>query len=135
MPNKVPRLRVVVADDHRPMLQHLVQVLSTEFDIVGTATDGINALATARRTDPDIAVLDVAMPGLGGIAVAAELQADGARAKVIFVTMYRDREFMQKALELGRVGYVAKDRLVMDLLPAVRAVESGQSFISPSFTP
>jgi DNA-binding NarL/FixJ family response regulator len=115
------------------MLKQLVQVLTTDFDVVGTATDGLAALATARELEPDVAVLDVAMPGMGGIAVAAELQSAGSRARVVFVTMYRDREFLHKALELGAVGYVAKDRLMMDLLPAIRAVQSGQSFISPSF--
>jgi DNA-binding NarL/FixJ family response regulator len=115
------------------MLRQLVQLLETEFDVVGTAADGAAALEAVTRAGPDIAVLDVAMPRLGGIAVAAQLRSAGVVVKLVFVTMYRDREFMQKALELGPVGYVAKDRLVMDLFPAIRAVESDQSFISPSF--
>jgi DNA-binding NarL/FixJ family response regulator len=127
------RLRVVVADDHRPMLHQLVQLLEADFEVVGTAADGAAALDAVTQAGPDIAVLDVAMPRMGGIAVAAQLRSAGAAVKIVFVTMYRDREFMQRALELGPVGYVAKDRLVMDLLPAIRAVESGQSFVSPSF--
>jgi DNA-binding NarL/FixJ family response regulator len=114
------------------MLEQLVQLLAREFEVVATAADGPAALEAATRLEPDLAVLDVAMPGMGGIAVAAQLLATGSKAKVVFVTMYRDREFMEKALELGEVGFVAKDRLIMDLLPAIRAVQSGRSFVSPS---
>jgi len=117
------------------MLEHLVELLTPEFDVVALAVDGAGALEAARRFAPDLAVLDIALPRMSGIAVAAQLQSAGFKGKVVFVTMYRDREFLQAALELGQVGYVAKDRLVMDLVPAIQAVEAGRSFVSPSFVP
>jgi DNA-binding NarL/FixJ family response regulator len=133
-PKNGPRLRVLVADDHRPMLDSLVRMLKKDFDVVGAVGDGLAAVDTAKRMDPDLLVLDIAMPGLSGIAVAGQLKSTGSRAKVVFVTMHYDREFVQKALELGEVGFVAKDRLVMDLMPAIRSVQSGRSFVSPTIS-
>jgi DNA-binding NarL/FixJ family response regulator len=116
------------------MLDSLVQLLAGEVEIVATASNGPAAVDAAKQNDPDLLVLDIAMPGLSGIAVASRLKSSGSKAKVVFVTMHYDREFVQRALELGEVGFVAKDRLVMDLLPAIRAVQAGQSFVSPSIS-
>jgi len=125
------RPRVLVADDHRAMLDSLVQLLSGEFEVVATVSDGLSAVTTAARLQPDLLVLDIAMPGLNGIAAAARLKESGSTAKVVFVTNLHDREFAQEALALGKVGFVAKHRLVADLLPAIRTVLAGQSFVSP----
>ncbi len=114
------------------MLDSLVQLLGREFDVVATVSDGLAAVEEARRVNPDLLVLDIAMPGLNGIAAAAQLKSTGCAAHVVFITMHSDREFVERALELGTIGFVAKHRLVMDLLPAIRAVRSGQSFVSPS---
>ena len=126
------RPRILVADDHRAMLDNLVQLLSSEFEVVAAVTDGLAAVTTATRLEPELLVLDIAMPGLNGIAAAARLKASGSTAKVVFVTNLHDREFVQEALALGTVGFVVKDRLVADLLPAIRTVLAGQSFVSPS---
>ena len=126
------RPRVLVADDHRAMLDSLVRLLSAEFEIVATASDGLTAVTTARRLEPDLLVLDIAMPGLNGIASAVRLKESGSTAKVVFVTNLHDREFVQGSLALGEVGFVVKDRLVADLLPAIRTVLAGHSFVSPS---
>ena len=126
------RPRVLVADDHRAMLDSLVRLLSREFDVVGTVTDGLAAVEEAEHLDPDLLVLDIAMPGLNGIAAASRLKEHGSKAKVVFVTNMRDREFVQESLALGDVGFVVKDRLVFDLLPAIRQVLAGQACVSPS---
>ena len=126
------RPRVLVADDHRAMLDSLVRLLTRDFDIVAAVTDGAAAVAEAEQLEPDLLVLDVAMPGLNGIAAAARLKEHGSRAKVVFVTNMRDREFLQESLTLGDVGFVVKDRLVADLLPAIRLVLAGQTFVSPT---
>jgi DNA-binding NarL/FixJ family response regulator len=126
------RPRVLVADDHRAMLDSLVRLLSPDFDVVAMVTDGLAAVAEAEHFEPDLLVLDIAMPGLNGIAAAARLKEHGSKAKIVFVTNMRDREFVDEALALGVVGFVVKDRLVADLLPAVRQVLSGQAFVSPS---
>lgn len=129
------RPRVLVADDHRAMLDSLVQLLSREFDVVAAVPDGLSAVTEAEQLEPDLLVLDIAMPGLNGIAAAARLKERGSNAKIVFVTNMRDREFVQKSLALGEIGFVAKDRLVADLLPAIRRVLAGESFVSPSVSP
>jgi DNA-binding NarL/FixJ family response regulator len=125
------RPRVLVADDHAAMLDSLVQMLSSEFEVVATVSDGLAAVTTATQLRPDLLVLDIAMPGLNGIAAAARLREIGSTTKIVFVTNLQDREFAQEALAFGNVGFVAKHRLVADLLPALRAVLAGQSFVSP----
>jgi len=126
------RVRILVADDHRAMLETLVGMLSSDFDIVAAVGDGLAAVTQAEHLEPDLLVLDIAMPGLNGIAAAAQLKRRGSTAKVVFVTNMRDREFIQESLTLGQVGFVIKDRLVADLLPAVRDVLAGKTFVSPS---
>ena len=126
------RPRVVIADDHQGMLKTLVALLSRDFDIVGTAGDGLSAINAAAQYEPDLLVLDIAMPGLNGIAAANRLKERGSTAKIVFVTNLRDREFVEESLALGAVGFVVKDRLVADLSRAIRSVLSGKSFVSPS---
>jgi DNA-binding NarL/FixJ family response regulator len=129
------RPRVLVADDHRAMLDTLVRLLSREFDVVAALSDGLTVVSAAARLDPDLLVLDIAMPGLNGIAAATRLQAQGSTAKVVFVTNLHDREFVEHSQALGAVGFVVKDRLFADLLPAIRQVLVGESFVSASVRP
>ena len=124
--------RVLVADDHRAMLDTLVRMLSRDFDVVAAVMDGVAVVAKAEQLEPDLLVMDIAMPGLNGIAAAARLKQHGSNAKVVFVTNMRDREFVQESLALGNIGFVVKDRLVADLLPAIRHVLSGETFVSPT---
>ena len=126
------RPRVLVADDHRAMLDSLVRLLSRDFIVVAAVTDGLSAVTETELLEPDLLVLDIAMPGLNGIAAAVRLKEHGSKAKIVFVTNMRDTEFVQESLALGNVGFVVKDRLVADLLPAIRSVLAGETFVSPS---
>jgi DNA-binding NarL/FixJ family response regulator len=126
------RLRVLVADDHQAMLDNVVRLLSRDFDVVATVRDGAAAVKEAPIVNPDILVLDIAMPVLSGIEAAGRIKANGSTAKVVFVTMHHDREFVDGAAALGSVGFVVKNRLVSDLIPAIHSVLAGEPFVSPS---
>jgi DNA-binding NarL/FixJ family response regulator len=128
------RPRVLIADDHRAMLDTLVRMLSGDFDVVAAVMDGTAVVTRSEQLDPDLLVIDIAMPGLNGIAAATRLKQRGSTAKVVFVTNMREREFVDESLALGEIGFVVKDRLVADLLPAIRQVLAGRSFISPTLT-
>jgi DNA-binding NarL/FixJ family response regulator len=130
----VSRLRILVADDHQAMLDNVVRLLSRDFDVVATVRDGAAAVKEAPLVNPDVLVLDIAMPMLSGIEAAGRIKANGSTAKVVFVTMHHDREFVDGAAALGSVGFVVKNRLVSDLIPAIRSVLAGQPFVSPSLS-
>ena len=126
------RPRVLVADDHLPMLDTLVRMLSREFDVVAAVMDGDDVVSKTEELEPQLLVIDIAMPRLSGIAAATRLRQHGSKAKVVFVTNMRGSEFVQESLALGDVGFVVKDRIVADLLPAIRRVLSGETFVSPT---
>ena len=126
-------LRVLVADDHSGMRDALIRLLHEDFEIVATVGNGLAAVSEANRLEPDVLVLDIAMPVLDGMAAAARLKAAGSTSKIVFVSSLRDRELLFQSIELGEVAFVAKDSIVADLLPAIRSVLAGRSFVSPSF--
>lgn len=131
----IGRPRVLIADDHPVMLQSLVRLLANDCDIVATARDGLAAVDAAEQNSPDVLVLDVSMPGMGGIAAAAHLSRRGSPARFVFVTMHHDRECVEESMALGHVGFVIKDRLATDLIPAIRAVLRGEPYISSGLNP
>jgi DNA-binding NarL/FixJ family response regulator len=124
--------RVLLADDQEEMLETVVLILRDEFNVVGTAENGGSAVELASRLSPDVLILDIAMPVVNGIEVAWRLKALGSQAKVIFLTVNSDPEFVDAALSAGAVGYVLKPSLATDLVPAIRAAIRGNTFISPS---
>ncbi|HKS73215.1 MAG TPA: response regulator transcription factor [Terriglobales bacterium] len=123
--------RVLLADDYREMLDRVTQLLREEFDIVGSAHDGGQALEAAARLNPDLLILAISMPVLNGIQVAARLRDSGCKAKVIFLTVHEDRDYIDAAFAVGALGYVLKSRVATDLLPAIYAVLQGHRFTSP----
>jgi len=123
--------RLVVADDHKLVLRAVVRLLSEEFDVVETASDGSLALRAAERVDPDVVVLDISMPGLDGIEVARRLKAAGSRAKIVFLTVHDDPDFLRVALEAGAHGYILKSRMPEELVPAIHAALRDRIFVSP----
>ena len=128
----VDRPTVLVADDHGPMLATLIRLLSQEYHVVAALLDGPPVVQATARHAPDVLVLDISMPGMTGIAAARALRSRGLRTRIVFVTMHREPEYIAESTALGAVGFVVKDRLALDLLPAVRQVLAGQSFVSPS---
>ena len=124
--------RVLLADDREEMLQTVVLVLRHEFDVIGTAENGSRAVELATKLSPDVVVLDISMPVVNGIETACRLKELGSHARVIFLTIHTDPEFVEAALSAGALGYVLKPSLATDLVPAIWAAMQGYTFISPS---
>jgi DNA-binding NarL/FixJ family response regulator len=124
--------RVVLADDQKEILQSVVLTLGDEFSVVGTAENGAGAVELATRLSPDVVVLDISMPVENGIEAACHLKELGSKARVVFLTVNAEPEFVEAALFAGALGYVLKQSLASDLVPAIWAVMGGASFISPS---
>jgi len=127
-------IRVIVADDHVIFRQGLLKMLQSSKDITvageaGAGPDTINLIAQEK---PDIAILDISMPGLDGFQILETIQRMGTSAKVIFLTMHKDALSAKRALQSGASGYVLKDNAFEDLLYAITTVSSGGKFISPS---
>src|SRR5690348_952952 len=114
------RPRVLLADDLPEVLETVTLLLQDDFEIVGYAQDGEDAIKAAMTCDPDLLVLDIEMPFRNGIQVASHLRDSGCRAKVIFVTVHKDPDYVEAAWSAGALGYVLKSHIATDLLPAVQ---------------
>ena len=123
--------RVLLVDDNEAMLARSATALKCCCVIVGSAKDGFTALEAARTLKPDVIVLDVSMPGMGGLEVAARLRDAGSTAAVVFLTVHNDEDIILAAKAAGAIGYVVKPRLFSDLTVAVQEARAGRPFVSP----
>jgi DNA-binding NarL/FixJ family response regulator len=128
----VTRIRVLLADDHEDFLRQLRGELDPQFEIVGTAENGEAAINAIGRLDPDVLVIDISMPILDGIHAAARLRDAQCRTKIIFLTIHEQSDYVSAAFAAGATGYVTKLHVGSDLVPAIREVVRGHTFISQS---
>ena len=129
-------IRVLIADDH-PLIRSGLRVLlerEKEFEIVGEASDGYEALDLALKCEPDVAMLDVGMPRLNGIDVAQHLSARMPSVRIIVVSMHSDEGYVLRAMKAGVKAYLLKASAENDILNAVRAVASGNAYFSPEIS-
>jgi DNA-binding NarL/FixJ family response regulator len=124
------KIRVVLADDHQQIIAKVRQTLGDQFEVVGAVEDGKQAVDTVFALNPDALVLDISMPVLNGLQAAKQLQAADSRVKIIFLTIYQGRDFVDAAFSAGASGYVNKGRLSTDLIPAIHEAMLGRTFIS-----
>jgi len=127
-------LRVLLADDHSIVRRGMRALLETDpaVEVVGEAADGLEALRLCEEQKPDVLILDVAMPKLNGIEVAARSQKMQPPPRAIMLSMHLDESYVIRALNAGARAYLLKDATDEDLLPAIRAVAAGKSFFSPA---
>ena len=125
------RPRVLVADDHSPLLEATAAMLRPQFEVVGTATDGATLVSEALRLCPDVIVTDITMPVLSGIDAAHQLQESAFSAKIVFLTVHSEKQFMKACLAEGALGYVLKAHMRAHLIPAIQAALDGQTYICP----
>src|SRR5215510_5716076 len=130
------KLTIVIADDHpmiRDSLRHAIEA-NAAWEVAGEAQDGEAAIELINRLDPAIAILDISMPVRNGFEVVRALRQKKVQTSVIFLTMHRDEDFFQQALDLGVRGYVLKDSAVIDVVSAIKAVSRGEHYTSPALT-
>lgn len=127
-------IRIVVADDHQLIREGLCALIRSEPDmeVVGQAGHGRDVVAIVARKQPDIVLMDIAMPTLNGVDAARQISQLDTPARVIAVSMHDDRPFVQGIFQAGAVGYVLKDSAFEELARAVRVVAAGKVYLSPA---
>jgi DNA-binding NarL/FixJ family response regulator len=124
---------VLLADDHPNFPRVVEGLLKPDFRVISCVFDGRSLVETSMKLGPDVIITDISMPVLNGIEAAIQLRASGSKAKVIFLTVHSDPEFVRACLAAGASGYVLKTRLATDLLTAVKEVLAGRTFVPPEF--
>lgn len=129
-------LRVLLADDHGIVRRGLRSLIESQPDlqVIGEAANGLEAVRLCAEHNPDILVLDIAMPKMNGIEVASRLQKTERPPHVVLLSMHADEAYIIRALAAGARGYLLKDATDEDLIPAIRAVAAGKPFFSPAVT-
>lgn len=131
-PNR--KIRVLLADDHE-LVRHGFAVFlngQTDMEVVGEASNGREAIELAEKLKPDIVVMDVTMPELGGVEATRRIRDTVMSAKVLAVSMHKDSVYVREILRAGADGYLLKDSRGDDMLAAIRAVWNGEGYISPA---
>jgi DNA-binding NarL/FixJ family response regulator len=128
----VNKIRVVLADDHPEMIAKVRRTLNEGFEVIDVVEDGNQAVDAVLMLDADVLVIDISMPVLDGLQAANRLRKANCRAKIVFLTMHEDRDYVAAALSTGASGYVTKSRLTADLVHAIHEALLGHIFVSPS---
>jgi DNA-binding NarL/FixJ family response regulator len=123
-----------LADDHGVVRQGFRLILSQapDIEVVGEARDGEEAVSMTGRLQPDVVILDVAMPGMNGVEAVRRIRQNTPRSQLLMLSMHKDTIYVRESLRAGARGYLLKDGIDRDLLEAVRAVARGDGFLSPS---
>lgn len=125
--------RILIADDHAILREGVRALLANagDMEVVGEASDGHQAIALAQELEPDAILMDIAMPGLGGLEATVEIRRRVPRAKIIVLTQYGEPEYVRRFLKAGVSGYVLKKAAGADLVAAIRAVMRGGLVLDP----
>jgi two-component system, NarL family, response regulator NreC len=129
-------IRILLADDHTVMRRGLRLLLESqpEFSVVAEAADGRQAVEQAEATQPDVAVVDIAMPNLSGIEAAHRMSVALPHLAILILSMHSDEGYVLRALKAGAKGYLLKDSAEGDLIEAIKVVHEGRTFFSPEIT-
>ncbi len=129
-------IRVVLVDDHALVRQGFRRILEDDPDltVVGEASNGLDAIALVKKTDPDVVVMDMAMPEMSGLHATMELMKQRPGTKVLILSMYSDEQYVRNALDAGAKGYILKNAIENDLTRAVKAVAGGEQYLAPELS-
>ena len=130
----MPKIRVLIADDHAILREGLRALLrlADDLEVVGEAADGREAVARCAQLRPDVVVMDINMPGLGGLEATLEIRRSQPDVKVLVLTQYDDREYIRRALQAGVSGYLLKKSAGAELAAAIRAAARGGLVLDPA---
>lgn len=130
------KIRVLLADDHTLVRQGFRRILEDDprIAVVGEAATGLRAIALAKELKPDVAVMDLSMPELGGLEAAGEILKADPSVKILILSMYSNDAYVRKAFEMGAKGYMLKDAIELDLTRAVIALAEGHAYMSPGIS-
>jgi two-component system response regulator NreC len=134
MPAKTPKIRLLIADDHAILRAGLRMLVNAQADmeVVSEAPDGEKAVDAAQETRPDVALLDLTMPGRGGMKALQEITRKCRKTRVLILTMHDDAAYLRSVLAAGASGYLLKRSVDSELLAAIRAIYRGGTFVDPS---
>lgn len=126
------KIKIVIADDHPVFRRGLRMIIESDPDlqVVAEAEDGAEVINLLRELQPDIVILDVDMPKMGGFEVVREMRALNLAPEIIFLTMYKDEGLLDQAINLGVKGYILKDSAIADITGAIKAAARGENYVS-----
>ena len=132
-PSKEKKIRVLLAEDHILVRQGFRRILEDDpgISVVGEARTGLEAINQCKELKPDVVVMDLSMPELGGLEATAEILKADPQIKILILSMYSNEAYVRKAFELGAKGYILKNAIEVDLTRAVMALAEGQAYFSP----
>ena len=123
-------IRIVLADDREDLLQEIRALLTPDFEIVNSVTNGLALIDAVRDLKPDLVVSDIKMPGMSGIEACRRIIEEGLCSAAILLTMYNEAQLVREALGVGIRGYLLKVNAGEELIPAVRSVMGGSTYLS-----
>jgi DNA-binding NarL/FixJ family response regulator len=128
----ISRIRVLVVDDNAPFREFIYSMLGkrAELEIIGEASNGVEAVHKSEELQPDLILLDIGLPGLNGIEAARQIRKLAPKSKIVFLSQESYPDVVRAALSLGAMGYVPKQKASSDLLAALDAVVHGKKFVS-----
>jgi DNA-binding NarL/FixJ family response regulator len=126
--------RIVLADDHRIILEGLKKLLEAEFEVVEAVEDGRELLKAATRQRPDVIVADISMPNMNGLEAVRQIHKERKEIKIVFLTMHADTAYAANALETGASGYVLKNSAPDELVTAIHEALQGRTYVTPQIS-
>lgn len=130
------KIKIIIADDHHIFRKGVISIAGEDdsIEICGEASNGDEAYELIKSIQPDIAVLDIDMPGLSGLDVARKIKAESLKTKIVILTIHKDKEYFDEAMELDIKAYVLKESISNDLVDCIKQVSTGDYYISPAIS-